>query len=99
MAQDELNLVLDTWMRSSSWKRREIVAAIENNRVLVARDDAGLALGWLCSDDVTLFYAYVKGAYRDVGLLRVLWDCAGQPRGSSRDNAVQRAMKRLVGER
>lgn len=80
MRDDELALVLSSWMHSSDWRRREMVAVVEAGGVLVARDDGGLALGWLATSGGRFVTAYCKQGFRGNGVVRLLWDAAGQPR-------------------
>lgn len=80
MRDDELPLVLSSWMHSSDWRRREMVAVVEAGEVLVARDDGGLALGWLATQGGKVVHGYVKQNYRSLGVVRMLWRATGNPR-------------------
>lgn len=78
MSLDERNLVTDSWMRSSRWRRSAILAAMRGS-VLVARNPRGLALGWACHDGAALAYVWVKGPYRRLGLGTALYEACGRP--------------------
>ena len=94
MQPDEFAYIADSWMRSSEWRRSAIVAVIEAGGVLVARDDAGLALGWLALDDGHVAHGSVKSGYRGNGMMRILWEAAGKP-ATVADGAMKRARKVL----
>lgn len=76
MDASELNMVRDNWMRTSHWRRRAILEAIDAGKVYVARDDAGLALGWVCVVDGRLAHGLVKAGYRGNGIARVLYEAS-----------------------
>lgn len=79
MHPGELALVLDGWMRSSHWRRRAMLAVVEAGGVLVARDEHGVALGWVALEGDRVAHAVVKYGYRGNGLARALWHAAGRP--------------------
>lgn len=94
MAADEVNMVRDNWMRTSDWRRSAIIAAMDAGTVSVARDDAGLALGWLCVVDGRLAHGFVKSGYRGNGIARVLWEASRCP-AMAVPGAVRRVHKFL----
>ena len=79
MRADEFAFVTATWMKSSPWKRRDMVTVLERGEVLVARDDAELALAWLALRDDRVCHGYVRWGLRGNGLMRALWIEAGRP--------------------
>jgi len=79
MRSDERNMVLKDWMLNTRHDRKDIERCMRDGVVLVARARNGIALGWLAHVGRKACAAYVKGAYRDLGVLRALWDRAGRP--------------------
>jgi hypothetical protein len=94
MHADEYALVLDSWLRSTTWRRRDIVRVVDAGGVLVARDDAGLALGWLAMREGRVAHGYCKSSYRGYGVMRALWVAAGRPEEIVHD-AMRRARRVL----
>lgn len=102
MQEAELPLVMSSWMHSSDWRRAQMAAVIADGTVLVARDDGGLALGWLAVDVAgRIVHGYVKSSYRGLGLMRMLWESAGSPVeivDAPGNKRISRVLKRLIGE-
>jgi hypothetical protein len=76
---DERNYVLDSWMRGTEWQRSKIVRAVDKGQTLVARSDRFI-LGWLTVQDGVVCHGVVREAYRQLGVMRALWEAAGCPR-------------------
>jgi hypothetical protein len=94
----EQAFVLATWQHSSHWRRKRMVAVVDAGTVLVARSEEGVALGWLALSDGKVAHGYVKsmgGCYRGNGVMRALWDAAGQPSECVND-ATRRARRVLA---
>lgn len=102
IADTERSWVLDSWMRGTRWTRSRIVRAMEDGRVLVARDGEGedaFAYGWLCvvGDDVA--HAFVKHDFWEMGVMKAMWGTAGEPKGllGPATRVGKRVMERLRG--
>lgn len=91
--QDERRLVLDSWMKSGTWRRGRIERAMADGRVLVARSE-GVVLAWLCARAGSVCHGYTKQAFRRLGLQRSLWEAMGKPRGL--EQPATRIAKRLM---
>lgn len=80
MLASERNYVLDSWMRSSRWRRDSIMRCVERGQVLVCRvpgDD--YVMGWLCTVGTSAAFGVVREGYRELGVMRALWERAGKP--------------------
>lgn len=79
MDPGERNMVLKDWMLNSRHHRPNIERLIRDGVVLVARSRTGVALGWMSYRGRMIGCAYVKSRYRELGVLRSLWEAAGYP--------------------
>lgn len=95
----ERNYVLDRWMRGTEWQRSKIVRAVSNGTTYVARDGA-FVLGWLCVVGGEVQHGYVRPAYRLAGIMRALWQAAGEPLRLARPSTriARKLMKRALGD-
>ncbi len=100
MEPTERALVLSSWMQSSSWRRRDILAVVDGGLVLVARSEEGIALGWLAMSGERVAHAFCKSGYRGNGVMRALWDAAGKPGEHVEDahRRVKRVLEHLKGD-
>lgn len=55
--------------------------------------------GWVCAAPDTLHYAYVKQAYRRLGIALSLFAAVGQPRQHTHDTRLGRLFARKTGSR
>lgn len=79
MDPSERNMVMRDWMLNTRHHRSRIEKSIRDGVVLVARSRTGIALGWLAYKGDVVGCAYVKSRYRELGVLRSLWERAGCP--------------------
>lgn len=78
-AESERILLLDSWQKSSQWRRSKILQVLAEGEVLVAGSD-GLALGWMATWEGRIAHAWTRGGYEPLSLDRELWEALGRPR-------------------
>jgi hypothetical protein len=96
MDESERNLVLATWMRTSWAHRSHIVRQVDH--VHVARSPDGLCMGWIAASGDTVHHGWVRDGYRELGLMRALWEHVGKPCVLGRDptTRAKRVLRSLL---
>lgn len=99
MVATERALVLSSWMQSSGWSRRDVLAVVDGGAVLMARSEEGIALGWVAVSAGRAVHGYVKSGYRGNGVMRALWNAAGRPTEHVEDahRRVRKVLEKLKG--
>lgn len=95
MREDELPLVMDSWLRGSFWGRNRIQDRLERGTTLVARQ-GDVCLGWMTVCDGKVCHSFVKVYARQLGVCRALWKALGEPRELDLPKLAQRTALKLM---